>query len=703
MTSLWWRLSGWKRIFGLSATGSAGLAVAILAAVTTYGVYVVRADADAARLALVHQGRMTPATTGVVLAFDDAPGHGQFSVVTLYPGGPQAPMPPGIPENMQPGEVALSPGLLDLPASQRIKDRYGHFVATIGNDGLGAPDEKLAYVMGSDGRSQSTLIVTHFGGAQMSPWQVAAGSATFGESLTIMGLNVVLPGVLGLVTLPGVGLALACARRHASRRRERGMLLEALGASPRVRWTLKLSAAAPGAVTGAVVVSAIWWAWVQTTPTVPFVNFAIAPSALPLPWALGCVLLTVILCVTMFSGSRQRRWLSTRPTRRSVPIAPWWVLAGPVAVAAAAWMPTKLAGSNTLLYSLLRWSLAALSVPAVAVSVAVAVAVLGAVLARHGRGQGSGTLLLAGASLTAASRGAAVLTFALGVVSGVAFQSAQIAFGTQAMSVDARRINAAVGPTVALAEIPTAQVATAFLADLPDDVGAVAVSSTWLTGRCDDLDVIGVPCAGPGATTSRGSAIMAALALPRTATARSGPPPASAGRYLLVSRTDQPVDLPAIKSAIYGAADRLTPVGPVATWAVASEGMVHQTRWVVVWSVVGISLGLLGLFLAASGTQADHSRRLAPVIALFGPHRARTALVVGITTSVPLLFGGFASVCAHTIEAASLLGRIRMPGALNPLALGLMAVIVAGSVISSLIAARRTMKDASAWLPGSDA
>lgn len=701
MTSLWWRVSGWKRDFRWAFTAAVGVTIAILAAVTTYGVYVVRADADAARLALAQEGEMTPTTTGVVMAFDDAPGQGQFSVVTLYPGGPGAPMPPGIPEHLQPGDVALSPGLLDLPASQRIEERYGRFAATISQEGLGAPDEKLAYIIGED-RPPSTMVVPRFGGAQMSPWQVATNSATFGESLTIMGLNVALPGLLGLISLPGLGIAWACAQRGVARRKRRDMTLEALGASPRARLALKASSAAPGAVAGAAMVTAAWWGWIQTTPTVPFVSFAIAPSALPLSWAAGCAVLSALVGVSLFSGSRSRRWLSTRPTRRPRPVDPRWIVAGPIAVAAASWLPSQLAGTNGLVYALLNWGLAALSVPAVAVSVAVATAATGAALSRLGSRRGSGTLLLSGASLGAASRHAVVLTFALGALSGVAFHSAQAALTTQSISVDARRINAAVGTNVALAEIPTSQVAEAFLADLPDEVGAVAVSAERLTGRCDDLDIIGVPCDVPGATTSRGAAILAALSLPETTTAHEGNPPAGAGHYLIVSRNGHPVDVPSLKSEIYGHAGLTTPVGPVANWSIASEGMAHQARWVVVWSVVGLSLGLLGLFLAASGTQADHSRRLAPVIALFGTHRARTSLVVGITTVVPLLIGGFASVGAHTVEAASLLGRIKMPGALNPLALGLMAVIVVGSVIASLVATWRTASAAASWTPGSD-
>lgn len=701
MRGLWWRATGWRHDLIWTFVAAASLSLGILSALTAYGVYGVRADTDAARMIVVEEGKVTPRTTGVFLAYDDLPGQGQFSVVTFYPGGPDAPMPPGLPDDLRPGDVALSPSLLNEPASEGLKTRYGRLAGTISEPGLGSPDENLAYVVGR-GAPPTRFVVSRFGAAGVSPWQVAVSSAVFGESTTIMALPAVLAGVLGLVSVPAASLAWACSRRGADRRHHRDRVLQVLGAPPKTRLALRLGRALPGALLGSSLTTLLVWSWLRRSPTLPFVEFTISGSALSLPVAGAGATLALMGCLALFATPARARPQRSAVSRRAADLDPTLVLVGPLAVAAAAWVPDRLSGGNALVYSLLTWGLAAASLPAIAVSAAVATAMLGGGLRRLGHRRASATLLLSGTALRAATRHTAVLTFALAALTGIAFQATQVALRTQSASVDAKRLDSTIGRTSALVELPQQAAARRWLSNLPARSGAVLVTTQGLTGTCADLAALDIPCDASPPRSARGKATLTALGFGEQATVvRLRSPEARAARYIVVSRDGAPVDLPALKEATYSATGRVTPVGAVAGgWLVASEASEHQSRWVVLWSVAGLVLGVLALLIASSGAMNDHSRRLAPVIALFGPRRGRIAAVVALTTGIPFLIGGLVSIGAHTLEAMAFLGRINRPGALNPLATSLTAVIVAGSLLAVVIAARRILREADDWTAG---
>ena len=123
MTGLLWRASAWRHTFVWAFAAGMGLALAALVAATAYGVYEVRAAGDGARYPVQGSGGSAASTTSLSAAWDDAPGQGQFSVVTLYPESPDAPLPPGLPAGLEPGDVALSPHLMELDESQELQER----------------------------------------------------------------------------------------------------------------------------------------------------------------------------------------------------------------------------------------------------------------------------------------------------------------------------------------------------------------------------------------------------------------------------------------------------------------------------------------------------------------------------------------------------------------------------------------------------
>lgn len=699
MKGVLWRASTWRRTFGWAVAAGAGLALAVLVLLATYGVYEVRAAGDGGRYPIMGSGESVARTTHVRPAWDDAPAQGQFSVVTVYPGGRDAPLPPGLPSGLKGGDVVLSPHLAELDKSQKIEERYGPVAGTITAEGLGSPDENVVYIIGEGKPPSGAQRVSEFG-TPVSPWAVGSSSAFYGESLTIQPLSATLPAVGALIVVPAVGLAVTCAGRVTSRRRRRDTLLEAIGAPAHVRWAVTMRSALPGLVAGASSTTFVGWAWVRSQPRVPYVDFVISAEALSASRALLAAVVALALGLGCFTLPARRGPRHTRPTPASTPLSATWILAAPVAVALASWVPDQVAPPPGPLNVILRWGLAIVSLVAVAVSVSAALVALGSWLRRRGHSRGQTTPIITGASLRAMGRHFLTLTLAVGSMCFVAFFAAQYAALGQAFSVDGRSLNQAIGPSVAVVEMPDQRSAQRFLEAVPDGLEVVSVQGKALTGECTALGHLGFSCES-STKQPPAAAVLQALNLPPEASARSEQAPSQAGEYLVVDTSGAAVDVPELKTLAYHASGQVTPVGELGSrWITATDGLLHQLRWVPVWAATGLALGLSGVLIASLGTQAEQSRRIAPVLALFGPARARTAVVVGLTSGLPLLTAGIASVCAHMAQSASFVARINMPGAFTPLALTLTVLVIIAAFIMSAIATWRTLNDAENWIPG---
>lgn len=698
MRKVLWQASAWRRAFVWTFTAGVGLTLAVLATVTAYGVYEVRAAGDGARYPLLGPAAAAQSSTNVHAGWDDAPGQGQFSVVTLYPGGPGAPWPPGLPPDLEPGDVVLSPHLLALDESQKIEARYGPVAGSIAAEGLVAPDENLVYIVG-EGKPSSGAQLAHGFGTSVSPWAVGSSSAFFGESLTIQTLGVVLPAIALLVLLPGLGLVVVCARRVSERRGRRDGVLEALGAPVRLRWAVTVMSALPGLICGAALTAVVGWIWVRSQPTVPYVDFALSSDALPAPRAALAALAALFVGLAYFTFPNRRGRAHTRVTPTPPKLSATWILAGPIAVALASWLPDQVAPPPDSLNVILRWSLATVSLVAVAVSVSAALMTLGAWLRALGHRHGRATPMIAGRSLQAMGRSFVVLTLAIGTMCLAAFFTAQYAALGQSFSVDGLSLNRTIGPSVAVVEMPDQRAARRFLKTVPDELRVVDVRGNALGGECTSLEHLGFSC-DSAAREARGTAVLLALNMPSDTDVGPSRTSPRQGRYLLVDTTGDAVDVPELKALAYQASGRVTDVGEVAAeWITATDGLLHQLRWVPVWAASGLTLGLIGVIVAFLGAQAEQSRRMAPVLALFGPNHARTAIVVGLTTGLPLLTAGIASICAHMAQSASFLGHIDMPGIFTPLAVTLTILVFLGAAVLSVVAAWKTLSDAENWTP----
>ncbi|MGO1592376.1 MAG: hypothetical protein ACTHW1_06235 [Ancrocorticia sp.] len=88
-------------------------------------------------------------------------------VVYLLPLNDDAPLPAGVHEWPEEGEVLLSPALLAAGQSEGIESRYGTFAGTIDLEGLASPTEKIAYVRpGADVVDEQSMYPASGFGAQ---------------------------------------------------------------------------------------------------------------------------------------------------------------------------------------------------------------------------------------------------------------------------------------------------------------------------------------------------------------------------------------------------------------------------------------------------------------------------------------------------------------------------------------------------------
>lgn len=699
MSGLFWQSTGWRREFWWASAAGASLALAVLSALVTYGVYVVRAEVDSSRYPQLQEGEVRPGTTGLRLGYDDAPSVGQFSVVTLYPQGSTAPLPPGLPADLVVGDVVLSPGVAALPVSEGIQARYGPVAGMISPAGLGSPDELLVYVIAKD-PPEGTLVATSFGTEPISPWAVGTSSALYGESMVISPLVQALPGVIGLLAVPAVGLALVCARRRADVRGRRDLVLAALGAPPSVRLGVRAGAAVPGAALGVGVVGALFYLGFEREPNVPFVNFTVSREALD-PGVAAVGLAAAVATVTLMTSVRGRiRPADARPSFNAREIPSYWIVVAPLVVAAAIWLPDRLAGRDGALFSFLSWGLALASIPALALGLGGAIVRVGQLLGQRGRG-GRPVALVAGSALASAGRQTVLTGLVVFALIGVAFQAAQWSLLPQEGSTDGRFLAQRIGGGVASVEANSPSAVREIEESVSASQELIAVTPDGLVGSCEALRVLDFNCDSGLAQGQRAAAVSQALSLPDDAIADVGAPNPSGGLYLVVSMDEAAVDVPALKALAYRANGEVGPVGAVTReWVVASEGMLHEGRWVVVWSTAGLSLGLISLVLISYASCARLSYRLAPSLALFGPRRLHAATVVALTAGLPVAIAGAVGVAAHTAEAASLLGRIGRPGALNSLAAAmLLATVVAACAITGA-GVWRVSRDAATWLPG---
>jgi len=244
--------SGWARLALIAVGIGLGVAMLLVAASipTVLEARTTRADARA----VPWEQELTPGEPTVLAqevksSFRDLPVVGQL----LQPEGDDAPLPPGVTEQLAPGDLVLSPALADLLASDdaaALQGRWGErTVGTIGAEGLTGPKELRFYLGTDELDADSARRIQSFGETE--------GSA---EGLGPVLLLLALVGMVVLL-LP-VAIFISTAVRFGSENRDRRLAALRLvgadvGTTRRVAAGETLAGAAGGLVVGALLFLAI--------------------------------------------------------------------------------------------------------------------------------------------------------------------------------------------------------------------------------------------------------------------------------------------------------------------------------------------------------------------------------------------------------------------------------------------------------------
>lgn len=259
----------------------------------------------------------------------------KLSRIVLAATGPDAPVPPGLDRLPEPGEVALSPALIDLIeqeplVAQRFPQRP---VAIVADDGLIEPGQLLAYVgVTAQELSPTAGPIAGFGDPTV------AGILDSGAARTI--------SLLVLLTLvaPVVMFMVACARLSATARDQRLAALRLIGLTPMRAQFVNATETGLVGIAGNVLGLVAWLIWRRVDEAVEIGAFGWFSTDLRLSAAaaLGALVGLVALAVAVGAfGSRSsiRRPLRTRRERSVRTVSAWRAvpLVAGVALLALSW------------------------------------------------------------------------------------------------------------------------------------------------------------------------------------------------------------------------------------------------------------------------------------------------------------------------------------------------------------------------------
>ncbi|MEU4385797.1 FtsX-like permease family protein [Promicromonospora sp. NPDC023805] len=239
-----------------------------------------------------------------------------------------APLPPGVTQQLAPGDLVVSPALADLLASHdgaALQGRWGdRVVGTIGDDGLTGPEE-LRFYLGTDQLTDATATrIQSFGGAE-----------SFDEGLDPTLLLLVLVGMVVLL-LP-VAIFVSTAVRFGSENRDRRLAaLRLVGADVGMTRRIAAGETLAGAAGGLVVGTLLFLAIGQLAGYAVPASMSFYPEDLrpvPVLAALTVVLVPVTTVLVTLSALKQVLVEPLGVVRRSGERRRrfWWRLVFPVA------------------------------------------------------------------------------------------------------------------------------------------------------------------------------------------------------------------------------------------------------------------------------------------------------------------------------------------------------------------------------------
>ena len=278
--------------------------------------------------------------------------------IDLAPTGPDAPIPPGIPELPAAGEMYVSPALAELlrhtPAAQ-LDDRFpATVVGTIGRQALASPDSLIA-IVGHDAADLATSDAARVREISTTGPDECGGSCAPFVGTKSAGMTLIISVAAAAVLLPVLVFIAGATRLSAARREQRFAAMRLVGATPRQIGVVASVEAALAASAGVVVGVGLFVVLRPLLAQLPFAterffasDLTLAPPdivlvGLGIPIA-AAVAARVALRRVITSPLAVTRQATARPTRvwRVIPL-----LAGIAWLAYLAWFTGIGASHNT--------------------------------------------------------------------------------------------------------------------------------------------------------------------------------------------------------------------------------------------------------------------------------------------------------------------------------------------------------------------
>ncbi|MDQ1295315.1 MAG: hypothetical protein QG608_3200, partial [Actinomycetota bacterium] len=610
--------------FVVLACGTLALAVGFSVIAGSWAVYQERARHEAARQPLhaLSDAEANKVRAWMAVGTDTLRDHMQFMVFSIEPVTADAPLPPGLPRWPEPGEVFVSPQLLEDGAGEQIADRYGKLAGVIGEEGLGVPDERLAWRRPPRGESLEGAT----GSEAFKGLEGGKGlRGGCGESDNIFTWPGYSGCVLMLLVFPASMLLYVGNGFGVEERKRRDVLLSVLGAGPVQRRWVQVGDVAGPVLAGVGFAGAALAAVIWRSPRLPVTDFVVPGDYLLLHWpvlagvlaAAGAV--TVVLSVLV--PTRHRKG-STRPVRTGERSRRIHLLAFPVALFAAVRLPDVLDPGYTPgpVWNITYLIGVVATFVTLPFTLGVLVGAAGQMVAAWGRRRGSTAALIGGRRLSAAPSGTARTVAGTVILVGVLLEANVWSSLLTRFEAADRATQQSLGNSVLVTDVHGQTELPLFLDALPAGFGTFLLQESGMngdwrkrrfvaTGQCSDLRAVGFTCRGkqdlsklPGRTRTLLSLLYvrgaAQLQVAQGTVRGTSASYAGSSALVIVDPSGKAVDLPGIKKIAYR-----TLASPPEIYNLGEDGFgtststAHQATWIVLFGIgsvliLGTALGI---------------------------------------------------------------------------------------------------------------
>ncbi|MDR0481907.1 MAG: hypothetical protein LBH13_01915 [Cellulomonadaceae bacterium] len=704
----------WKLAIGLSAFILTAIGVMT---VSVPALYSGRLSRDAARMAVIisdeagDAGEASEPPPEAIARWQHSTGDIDLAYVDVIIMGvidSSAPPPPGIHQWPEPGEVFLSPALMQRASHGEFAGQFGQLKGVIDEAALADPGERLVYV-GADPTRMDTDASPFISGFGVSTMGNGHHLGFIGTTMYQEPSRVFTEGLLLFGWAPTFALMIVAVTLDGERRHNRLFLIRQLGADPAsIRLAIVKEVGFPATVgAGAMVVLSgvamvgTWW--------IPGLHFAVVGSDLRAArWhivmvGIICIALITLTGLYVFRDTKAHT-LGARPIPRSRPVRRWPVIVSFLVVAATNLGWYEFHASNVGLAITIMVVGAAAAVILSPTVTALVIRRCGGFIARQTRESGkSAPLLIAAREIESLSRPVMRATAGMCIVSIIAlaaFVWRNTATEPFVQGTEFHRFNA--GITARTSSIPPRHLETIRDTLAASTATLVIPSGVWsddgweptaLLGTCAQLvEVVGTCDGGVPEQPPIPQFLLWAPPGTPVVTDTGLETLEFVQDVIFVSLQGLPLDRYTIGRTITDTLGYPLQVQwPDQAWLVGMRNHADQSRWIGAGGLLALSIALATAMLGLTFEVIRVARRAAPLGNLTAHHAFYLQLSLGVIGLPIAIAGAVGLVTGVALQLASTgpTGAAVMPWALTGQLGGAILLFgVASSLVSSVLVRR---------------